>query len=90
MRARTHTHTRTHCRLNDLEEEKDDFDVLNERPGKLWNLDPRNSNRTDANTVRRLSETEVNSSTYPSIISWRMAGASLDQARPNAPDTPAW
>ena len=29
-----------------------------------WNQDPRNSNWTDANTVRRLTETEVNSSTY--------------------------
>ena len=27
-----------------------------------WNQDPRNSNWTDANTVRRLTETEVNSS----------------------------
>ena len=29
-----------------------------------WNQDPRNSNWTDANTARRLTETEVNSSTY--------------------------
>ena len=29
-----------------------------------WNQDPRNSNWTDANTVQRLTETEVNSSTY--------------------------
>ena len=29
-----------------------------------WNQDTKNSNWTDANTVRRLTETEVNSSTY--------------------------
>ena len=73
---------------------------LNERPGKLWNLDPRNSNRTDANTCKHSTAVNRNWSQQfnlsitgkwsrrPSIISWRMAGASLDQARPNAPDTP--
>ena len=27
-----YTHTHTHCRLNDLEEEKDDFDVASQIP----------------------------------------------------------
>ena len=62
-------HTHAHCRLNDVEEEKDDFHVPlqipeNKRPDKLRNPDPWNSNRTDANTVRRLTEAEVNSPTY--------------------------
>ena len=59
----------THCRLNYVEEEKDNFDVAlqipwNERPDKLKNPDSGNSNRTDANAVRRLTEAEASSSTY--------------------------
>ena len=49
-------------------------------------------NRTTMNRTRSQQFNLSEAGTWlrrPSIISWRMAGASLDQARPNVPDPPA-
>ena len=48
-----------------------------------WNQDPRNSNWTDANTVWRLTETEVNSSTVQLIKNRYVIEASLNHILTN-------